>query len=72
VISVLDHGVGFDQSNVQVLFRKFTKMSQLGTSNEASTGIGLYLYRKIIEKNQGKLTGTSAGQNEGAVFFYYF
>jgi signal transduction histidine kinase len=72
VISVLDKGIGFDQSNVQDLFRKFTKMSQLGTSNEASTGIGLYLCRKIVEKNQGKLTGISAGQNKGAVFSITF
>lgn len=72
VISVLDKGIGFDQSNVHDLFRKFTKMSQLGTSNEASTGIGLYLCRKIVEKNQGKLTGISAGQNKGAVFSIIF
>jgi signal transduction histidine kinase len=72
VISVVDNGIGFDQSNVQDLFGKFTKMSQLGTSNEASTGIGLYLCRKIIEKNQGKLTGISEGQNKGATFTIVF
>jgi K+-sensing histidine kinase KdpD len=34
----------------QELFKKFTKMSKLGTSNEGSTGIGLYLCRNIIKK----------------------
>jgi signal transduction histidine kinase len=72
VISVLDNGIGFDQSNVQDLFRKFTKMSQLGTSNEGSTGIGLYLCRNIIEKNHGQLTAVSEGQNKGATFTIVF
>jgi signal transduction histidine kinase len=72
IISVLDNGVGFDQNQSEELFKKFTKMSHLGTSNEASTGIGLYLCRKIVEKNQGKLTGISAGHNKGAVFTVTF
>jgi signal transduction histidine kinase len=32
--------------------KKFTKMSKLGTSNEGSTGIGLYLCRNIIKKSR--------------------
>lgn len=72
VISVLDNGIGFDQNQSEELFRKFTKMSHLGTSNEPSTGIGLYLCRKIVEKNQGKLTGMSAGENKGAIFTITF
>jgi signal transduction histidine kinase len=72
VISVLDNGIGFDQSNVQDLFKKFTKMSKLGTSNEGSTGIGLYLCRNIIEKNHGQLTAVSEGQSKGATFTIVF
>ena len=72
VISVFDNGIGFNQSNVQDLFRKFTKMSKLGTSNEASSGIGLYLCRNIIEKNHGQLTAVSEGQNKGATFTIVF
>ena len=64
----MDNGIGFDQNSSEDLFRKFTNMSQLATLNEASTGIGSYLYRKIIEKNQGELTAISAGQNKGATF----
>lgn len=72
IISILDNGIGFDQNQSEELFKKFTKMSQLGTSNEASTGIGLYLCRKIVEKNRGKLTGISTGQNKGAIFTITF
>lgn len=71
-VVVLDHGIGFEQSKSEELFKKFTMMSQLGTSNEASTGIGLYLCRKIIEKNQGRLEAESGGRNKGAIFTIFF
>ncbi|MGE6355682.1 sensor histidine kinase [Flavobacterium sp. NPDC079362] len=68
VITVTDAGIGFDKSQIDELFKKFTKMSRLGTANESSTGIGLYLCKKIIEKNKGTLNATSEGRNKGAEF----
>ncbi|MCD0469091.1 sensor histidine kinase KdpD [Flavobacterium sp. JAS] len=68
VISVIDKGIGFDKTQIDELFKKFTKMSRLGTANELSTGIGLYLCKKIIERNKGKLTAISEGKNKGAEF----
>lgn len=72
IFSVSDNGVGFKQNQTEELFKKFTKMSKLGTSNEGSTGIGLYLCRNIVEKSQGKLTAVSEGQNKGATFTIFF
>ncbi|WP_379818724.1 sensor histidine kinase [Flavobacterium artemisiae] len=68
VITVMDKGVGFDKNQIEELFKKFTKMSRLGTANETSTGIGLYLCKKIIERNKGRLTASSEGKNRGAEF----
>ncbi|MFH6950631.1 sensor histidine kinase [Flavobacterium sp. FlaQc-51] len=68
IITVADKGIGFDKNQIDELFKKFTKMSRLGTANESSTGIGLYLCKKIIEKNKGKLSATSEGKNKGAEF----
>ncbi|QSW89773.1 MULTISPECIES: HAMP domain-containing sensor histidine kinase [Flavobacterium] len=68
VITVADKGIGFDKTQIDELFKKFTKMSRLGTANETSTGIGLYLCKKIIEKNKGKLSALSEGKNKGAEF----
>jgi signal transduction histidine kinase len=67
-ISVSDKGIGFDQSQSDELFKKFTMMSKMGTSNEASTGIGLYLCRQTIKKSGGELIGESEGLNKGAKF----
>ncbi|PXY40722.1 sensor histidine kinase [Flavobacterium cheongpyeongense] len=68
VITVSDNGIGFNDYQIDELFKKFTKMSRLGTANESSTGIGLYLCKKIIERSKGKLTASSEGKNKGAEF----
>ncbi|KAF2517776.1 HAMP domain-containing histidine kinase [Flavobacterium foetidum] len=68
VITVTDSGIGFDKHQIEELFKKFTKMSRLGTANETSTGIGLYLCKKIIERNKGRLSAASEGKNKGAEF----
>lgn len=68
IITVTDKGIGFDKNQIDELFKKFTKLSRLGTANESSTGIGLYLCKKIIEKNKGTLNATSEGKNKGAEF----
>ncbi|MEO7976378.1 HAMP domain-containing sensor histidine kinase [Flavobacterium sp.] len=72
VITVSDNGMGFNPDQIDELFRKFTKMGKLGTANETSTGIGLYLCKKIVEKSGGKLTAASKGKNKGAEFEIVF
>jgi signal transduction histidine kinase len=72
IFTVSDKGIGFDQTQIEELFKKFTKMGKLGTANETSTGIGLYLCKKIIDKNGGKLSAMSLGRNRGATFTIVF
>jgi signal transduction histidine kinase len=69
---VSDFGIGFDPKYKEELFKKFTNRSRLGTANEPSTGIGLYLCKKIVEKYQGELLAESDGVNKGAVFSIFF
>ncbi|KUJ60540.1 histidine kinase [Flavobacteriaceae bacterium CRH] len=72
IITVTDKGIGFDKDQIDELFKKFTKMSRLGTAKETSTGIGLYLCKKIIERNKGELSASSEGKNKGAEFKIVF
>ncbi|MEO6177738.1 MAG: HAMP domain-containing sensor histidine kinase [Flavobacterium circumlabens] len=72
VITVTDKGIGFNKDQIEELFKKFTTMSRLGTAKEASTGIGLYLCKKIIERNRGELSAASEGKNKGAEFKIVF
>ena len=70
--SVSDSGIGFDPKNKVELYEKFTNRGRLGTANEPSTGIGLYLCRKIVQKYNGDFLLDSEGVNQGARFSVLF
>ena len=68
LIEVEDFGMGFEPQMGERLFDKFTKNGRAGTSGEASTGMGLYLSRKIIKKHKGTLLAMSDGPEHGSMF----
>lgn len=65
---ISDFGIGFNPKDSENLFKKFTNKTQLGTVGEASTGIGLYLCKKIIKMHNGIITAKSQGFNQGSTF----
>ncbi len=67
-ILVKDQGIGFDPEDAEHLFEKFTSKRKMGTNNEPTTGLGLYLSRKIVEAHGGTLTAHSDGANHGSSF----
>ncbi|MDI1255899.1 MAG: HAMP domain-containing sensor histidine kinase [Flavobacterium sp.] len=67
-IEVKDSGIGFDNGERNELFQKFTKMRRVGTQNESTIGIGLYLCNQIIKKSDGTIKAESRGENKGATF----
>lgn len=71
-ISVIDEGLGFEPSQAESLFRKFSPMARKGTEDEPTMGIGLYLCRKIVEKYDGQLIAESKGPHKGAKFTIVF
>ncbi len=66
-ITVEDQGLGFNESTKKILFSKFVP-GHLGTDGEATTGLGLYLTKRIVEKHQGTIEAFSEGQGKGAKF----
>ncbi len=67
-ITIRDEGVGMKHEDLLKIFERFTKAGKKGTNGEASFGLGLYLSKKIIEKQGGKITAESEGVNKGAKF----
>ena len=65
---VEDAGLGFEPAVAERLFDRFTKSGRKGTAGEPSTGIGLYLSRKIIKHHKGQLVACSKGAGTGATF----
>jgi signal transduction histidine kinase len=65
---VFDTGLGFNPYDSEKIFQRFTTAGKLGTGNEKSTGMGLYLSSKIVKAHQGILLGSSEGTNKGSTF----
>jgi len=54
-ISIIDSGIGIDHNMIAHLFEKFTTTGRTGTAGEASTGLGLYIVKQIIDLHQGSI-----------------
>jgi signal transduction histidine kinase len=66
-IDVVDQGLGIPQEDIKGLFKPFHKTSVRPTAGEKSTGLGLFIVRKIIEAHQGTISVFSV-VGEGSKF----
>lgn len=55
VISVRDNGPGIPLDEQNQLFKRFSRISTQPTGNESSTGLGLFVVKKLIEKMNGEV-----------------
>lgn len=67
-LRIKDDGIGFKPELNDKIFEKFTSESKQGTKGESSSGLGMYLSKKIIEKMGGRITAYSEGEGRGAEF----
>jgi len=66
---VKDQGVGIPNDEMKLLFRPFQKTSAQTTDGEASTGLGLFIVKNIIQAHGGEIWAESK-QGEGTSFYY--
>jgi len=66
-ITVNDFGTGINEDDLSNLFKIDKKVSQKGTMNEPSTGLGLILCKEYIEIMGGKIWATS-NKEDGTKF----
>lgn len=66
-ISVQDTGIGIDAKEVPKMFKRFYQCCDKKTS--ASTGLGLYLSKQIIDAHNGKIWVESM-KNQGSKFVF--
>lgn len=55
LVEVSDRGEGIPDKEKQKIFQKFYRLGNEATRKTKGTGLGLYLTKKIIEKNEGRL-----------------
>lgn len=68
---VQDEGIGLSESDLPKLFGKFTRLSSKPTGGEHSTGLGLFIVKKLVEAMKGKVWCESF-LGQGATFIVEF
>ncbi len=68
LINIIDHGIGFEQKDVERIFNVFTRLH--GNVDYRGTGVGLSIVRKVIENHDGFITAESQ-PGEGSTFKVY-
>lgn len=69
LFTVKDEGQGISANDIDKLFAPFQKASSRPTADEKSTGLGLFIVRKIIEGHNGKIWVESE-QGKGSSFYF--
>ena len=54
-VEVADDGVGLSDEDVSKAFTKGTKLSSKPTGKESSSGLGLWIVKRIVEEHDGKV-----------------
>ncbi len=67
ILAVTDSGIGIENDSIPNLFKRYTKASQLGTSGEKGTGLGLPITKDLVEAHGGTVSVESA-VGEGSTF----
>ena len=64
-ITVKDNGIGFDEKNLDRIFKPFDRLH--GNSAYKGSGLGLAICKKIVERHGGKISAKSV-PGQGATF----
>lgn len=68
---IQDEGQGLSKEDLSKLFNKFTRLKPQPTAGEHSTGLGLFIVKKLIEKMNGKVWCESE-LGKGSIFIVEF
>jgi len=69
IIEVIDNGPGLSEEDVVMAFEKGSTLSAKPTSGETSTGLGLWIVKRIIDNHNGRVWVRSK-KGEGSTFAF--
>ncbi len=69
IVSISDTGIGMESSQIKQAFNEFYKADD-SRHNLDSSGLGLNICKRIVEKHGGKIWVESPGKNQGSTFYF--
>ncbi len=69
VVEVSDNGLGLSEEDVKNAFQRGARLSAQPTGGESSTGLGLWIVKKLIEAHEGRVWVKSA-LGKGSTFAF--
>jgi len=68
-VSIKDTGIGMNEEQVKMVFDEFYKADKY-SSEYTSTGLGMSIAKRIIDKHDGKIWVESKGEGKGSTFYF--
>lgn len=68
VTRIKDTGLGMTRDDIMQAFQEFRRLSAIPTDGESSTGLGLFIVKKIVDMHGGNVRIESQGKNCGTTF----
>jgi signal transduction histidine kinase len=69
ILEVVDTGPGIPEEELPLLFQEFSRLSVKATGGEKSSGVGLWIARKLIEMHGGEI-GVKSKVGHGSLFWF--
>jgi hypothetical protein len=69
VFGVKDSGVGIAKETLPLLFHKFSRAQDANKANILGTGLGLYIAKKLVDAQNGRIWAESDGVGKGSQFY---
>lgn len=69
ICHVKDHGIGMKQEDMNKIFQKFSRIKNEKTRHVLGTGLGLWITKKIVEMQHGKIWVASE-EGKGSTFSF--
>ncbi|MEK7646435.1 MAG: ATP-binding protein [Patescibacteria group bacterium] len=69
ILSVQDQGIGISKSTARHIFNRFYRGDRARLADTEGMGIGLYMARKLIARQEGKIWVKSPGEDLGSTFY---
>jgi signal transduction histidine kinase len=70
-IEIADNGIGMSRETASRVFRRFYRGDNARHADTEGMGIGLFMAKNIVEKQNGKISMKSEGEGKGSTFYIH-